>query len=657
MDDNGRRQVFEKGKGEKRMRRANVLATILFVAVIMLVSSTPASADTTALVGKPAPDFSLTTLDGKAAKLSAQRGKVVVICFWNSDVVYARSLLPYIQRLNAQQDWASKGLVVWAITADDPHQTAAVAKKFLKDGNYTIDVPYDNDIVAFTGYQVRIAPTTVVIGSDGIIKNVIIGFGNTVPNQIGAAVERALAESGKLDATALIGNPAPAFLLTTLNQAPMRLDDQKYAHKVMLITFWADDNSSASTLRHIQELAANRNFAGNGLRVLAVATGRRTPGEVRKFLLDNRYTFDVAFDAAFAAWEESLGRETATFVIGRDGTVRNVFAGADVSNSNFDGAVASALEHSDDYAFLIGKPAPDFSLTTLDGKTVKLSDQSGKVVLLDFWATWCYPCQVTLPHTQELSDNRDLANKGLVVWAITQPYGKESLADAKRYVETNKYSFVVPADTQSTVSTAYGVFSIPTMAVVGRNGLIKNFGHLDAKALDDSIASALAESRPPVASNVQPILPSAPARPANPAIPSPAPSNPANPAASSSAPATQPIDPLASIWQSPAQPGQTFRFTLDGDAIYVYGGRQELLGVLDAKRSKGEIEMYEGLVRLAPVAQCPGGRGLMQIKNWNESRLDARIETPVKGPSGITCGGVLGTGRLIRWQQTIFVKR
>ena len=259
------------------MRRANVLATILFVAVIMLVSSTPASADTTALVGKPSPDFPLTTLDGKAAKLSAQKGNAVVICFWNSDVVYARSLLPYIQRLNAQQDWASKGLVVWAITADDPHQTAAVAKKSLKDGNYTLDVPYDNDIVAITGYQVRITPTTVVIGSDGIVKNVIIGFGNMVPSQIGAAVERALAESGKMDAAALIGNPAPAFLLTAPNQAPMRLDDQKYAHKVMVITFWADDNSSASALHHIQELAANRNFGGNGLRVLAVATGRRTP--------------------------------------------------------------------------------------------------------------------------------------------------------------------------------------------------------------------------------------------------------------------------------------------------------------------------------------------------------------------------------------------
>ena len=57
------------------MRRANVLATILFVAVIMLVSSTPASADTTALVGKPAPDFSLTTLDGKVAEALRPEGQ------------------------------------------------------------------------------------------------------------------------------------------------------------------------------------------------------------------------------------------------------------------------------------------------------------------------------------------------------------------------------------------------------------------------------------------------------------------------------------------------------------------------------------------------------------------------------------------------------
>jgi hypothetical protein len=152
----------------------------------------------------------------------------------------------------------------------------------------------------------------------------------------------------------------------------------------------------------------------------------------------------------------------------------------------------------------------------------------------------------------------------------------------------------------------------------------------------------LAGSGPAVSSNVQPPPPSAPSNPTN-----PRPSSPTAP---------QATDPLASVWQSGAYTGQTFRFKLDGNAIDVYGGQQELLGTLQGKGKNGAIDMYQGLVQIAPLTQCPGGRGLMQIKTWNESRLDAKIETPLRGPNGITCGGVLGTGRLVRWQQVTFVK-
>jgi peroxiredoxin len=561
------------------MRRANVLATILFVPFITLVSFPPASADTTSLVGKPAPDFSLTTLDGKVAKLSAQKGNVVVICFWrtsDSDQPLIRDVLPFMQQLSANQNWASNGLVVWGITVNEPKQTAVTVRKFLKDHNFTFDVLYDDTSAASRSYLVPGTPTTLVIGSDGIIKYVIGGFGNARPHEISAAVERALAESGKLDAAAFIGSPAPAFLLTAPNGAAIHLDDDKYEHnkhKVVLITFWADGNSSASILRHIQELAANRNFVGRGLTVMAVATGRQTPGDVRKFLLDNRYTFEVLFDTAFASWEDSLGKEMTTFVIGYEGVVTNVFAGASAGLiKQIDEAVASALDEPavPNPLSLIGKPAPDFSLTTLDGKTVRLSDQRGKVVLLDFWASWCYPCEVTLPHTQALSDNRDLANKGLVVWAVTGPDNKQGMADAKRFVLSRKFTFAAPADTKDAVKNAYGVWGIPTAVIVGRDGLIKSVVGGNSKVIDDSIASALAESRPALPSNVQPNPPPAPSGPPNQALsplPPPAPPTPANPAAPSSAPA----------------------------------------------------------------------------RNWNESRLDARIETPLGSPNGITCGGVLGT--------------
>jgi predicted metal-binding protein len=116
-------------------------------------------------------------------------------------------------------------------------------------------------------------------------------------------------------------------------------------------------------------------------------------------------------------------------------------------------------------------------------------------------------------------------------------------------------------------------------------------------------------------------------------------------------------DPLEAIWQSDADAGQTFRFKLDGESIYVYGSQQELLGTLQAKGKNRAVEAYQGLVQIAPVTDCPGGRGLMQIKSWNDTRLDARIEKPIRSSAGITCGGVLGTGKLVPWQNLTFVKR
>src|SRR5450631_2780553 len=71
-----------------------------------------------------------------------------------------------------------------------------------------------------------------------------------------------------------------------------------------------------------------------------------------------------------------------------------------------------------DTTALKGTPATDFTLRTLSGNDVKLSDQKGKVVLVDTWATWCPPCRASLPHIQQISTDKELAEKGLVVWAI-----------------------------------------------------------------------------------------------------------------------------------------------------------------------------------------------------------------------------------------------
>src|SRR3954451_4215409 len=71
-----------------------------------------------------------------------------------------------------------------------------------------------------------------------------------------------------------------------------------------------------------------------------------------------------------------------------------------------------------DTTTLMGKPAPEFSLATLDKHEVKLADAKGKVVMLDFWATWCPPCRASLPHVQKLATDEALHKKGLVVWVV-----------------------------------------------------------------------------------------------------------------------------------------------------------------------------------------------------------------------------------------------
>lgn len=111
----------------------------------------------------------------------------------------------------------------------------------------------------------------------------------------------------------------------------------------------------------------------------------------------------------------------------------------------------------------------------LDGETVQLSDYQGKVVVLDFWATWCGPCKVSFPAMQETLDKQK-DNDEVVFLFINSWERKESNEKAeeavRQFIEENEYSFNVPMDYDDEVVKSYKVSGIPTKFVIGPDGQI-----------------------------------------------------------------------------------------------------------------------------------------------------------------------------------------
>ena len=113
-------------------------------------------------------------------------------------------------------------------------------------------------------------------------------------------------------------------------------------------------------------------------------------------------------------------------------------------------------------------PARDFSLAIVSsGTTQSLSGFRGKVVFLNFWATWCGPCRQEMPSMDALYGK--FREKGLEILAVNI---MEKKADVLAFMESNKLSFPAYLDIDGTVSNSYGIQSIPTSFLIDREGKI-----------------------------------------------------------------------------------------------------------------------------------------------------------------------------------------
>ena len=124
----------------------------------------------------------------------------------------------------------------------------------------------------------------------------------------------------------------------------------------------------------------------------------------------------------------------------------------------------------------VGDDAPDFTLESLDGAVVSLADHRGSVVVLDFWATWCRPCQMGLPKLQEFANWATQAGLPVVVLPVDmgerQPTREAKKARVAGYWKSQGFTMPTLMDYESTTARAFQVGSIPHMVVVGPKGKV-----------------------------------------------------------------------------------------------------------------------------------------------------------------------------------------
>lgn len=136
----------------------------------------------------------------------------------------------------------------------------------------------------------------------------------------------------------------------------------------------------------------------------------------------------------------------------------------------------------------INAAAPDFTLRDLSGRYISLSDYKGRVVLLEFWATWCSPCKASVPALIEL--HKKYEQQGFIVVGVSMDTDSDSPEKVRQFSASNNINYPVLVGNERTPKL-YNVISIPTSFLIGKDGNIVDIYKGYSKAFDNNVSAQI----------------------------------------------------------------------------------------------------------------------------------------------------------------------